>query len=223
MLKTMYDTTKMITAMKNPNVLKFNNSDLIKYNTLAAIVLVVFLMGTYFMATNESTWVYDSLNNLIKNNYINLWVYKFVFFFYGCLLYYGSFTKIVLYGMKLVALPELFIVFYSIAYILLGFFSFEPITNSSTLLGKGFETFYILSNTAHLLLLLSVLFHSILETEFRTAHLLFFLTAAILFIWTIFNHPNTGISEPFLYVVQLIWLVVFYNRNKKGKTIGIES
>ncbi|WP_156949978.1 hypothetical protein [Maribacter antarcticus] len=209
--------------MKNLEVNRLKNSDLIKYNTLAALVLAVFLVCTYFMATNESIWVSDSLNTIIKNNYNNLWVYKFAFFFYGCLLYYGSFTKIVLFGMKLAALPELFIVFYGVTYSLHGFFSFEPITDSAALLGKGFETFYVLSNTAHLLLLLSVLFHSILDTGFRTAHFIFFLTAATLFIWTIYNHPNTSIAEPFLYMVQLLWLAVFYNRSKKVETIGIES
>jgi len=209
--------------MKNPEANRLKNSYLIKYNTLAALVLTIFLVGTYFMATNELKWAYDSLSTIIKNNYKNLWVYRIVFFSYGCLLYYGSLTKVVLHGARLYVLSELFIVFYGITYVILGFFSFELISENLTLMGKSFETFYVLSNAAHLLLLLSLLFHSIRDTGFRTTHFIFFLTAAIFFIWTNYNHPNTGAIEPFLYMVQLIWLAVFYNRSKKVETIIIES
>jgi hypothetical protein len=210
--------------MENPRVKKLRSSAFLKYNVLAVCILVTFLLSTYAKATTELKWSYDSLNAVIENNYKNLWVYRIVFFSYGCLLYYGSFTSVVSNGAKKIAvLPELCIILYGVAYVMLGFFSFEIITENVTFIGKSFETFYLLSNIAHLLLLLSILWHSILDIGLRIVHFFFLLTATTLFAYTIYNHPNTGATELFLYMVQLIWLAVFYNRNKKIETVRIES
>jgi len=209
--------------MKNPEANRLKNSDLIKYNTLAALVLTIFLVGTYFMATNELKWAYDSLSTIIKNNYKNLWVYRIVFFSYGCLLYYGSLTKVVLHGARLDVLSELFIVFYGITYVMLGFFSFDLISENLTFMGKSFETFYLLLNTAHILLLLSILSNIILDTGLRTAHFFFFLIAATFLVWATYDNKYTGVIEKSLFMVQLILLAGFYNRSKKVKTKISES